>query len=240
MGRRYRRYNGYSYGAQRAAQHIAERHSLSRLMGGIDGDVAKIFLNLPKQKLEVILRKYGQLHGSSAASYARSTYGKWRRGAVKMSGMVAERLLNLVPLILEPADQFELVKKLRSTHLRKENHRLSCTPAECRQTIGPVVNEMVSKSSKFQLPQHIVDRVQWLANGDAVAAQKLLAAAEKEEARVRVRYLASEYQRIAYMLENMQGSSSVNHTIELPQGTVAVTISLRKGGIMGWLQRMLT
>jgi hypothetical protein len=210
------------------------------MMGGIDRDIQEIFLNLPTQKLEVILQKYGKLHGKNAESYARMTYGNWRHGAVKISGMVAERLLNLVPTILEPAERFELVKKLRNTYLGKEHHRLSCTPTEWRQTIGPVINEMVNKRSRFQLPQLVVDRVRWLADGDAVAAQQLLAAAEEEEAQVRVQYLATEYHRISYMLENMQGSRLVSHTIELPQGTIAVDITLPKGRIVRWLERILT
>src|SRR5690606_31607906 len=117
-----------------------------------------------------------------------------------MSGKVAERLMKVVPIILEPSQQFELVKKLRNKQLKKEHRQLTCTPGEWRETIGPVVNEMVKASSKFQLPQSVIDRANWLANGDSIAAQKLLTAAEKEEAKIRCQYLAEEYKRIGYML----------------------------------------
>src|SRR5574337_1305433 len=50
---------------------------------------------------------------------------------------------------------------------------------------------------------HRVDvTVHWLTEGDAVAAQRLLAAAEQDEAVVRLRYLEAEFKRIDFLLQN--------------------------------------
>ena len=96
-----RYYNGYrrnSYsGSYWGYKNVSERDQLSADTGGIDKDIEQIFLNLPSFKLQSVLIRYGKEHGSSALSYAKKTYPNWKSKKVKMSGKVAERLLNLVP-----------------------------------------------------------------------------------------------------------------------------------------------
>ena len=77
-----------------------QRNSLSRTLGGIDKDIEQIFFNLASFKLESVFRRCGEKHGESALSYARKTYAKWKSGRVKMGGVVAERLINLVPRVI--------------------------------------------------------------------------------------------------------------------------------------------
>jgi len=234
--RYYRRYNGVYW----AAQHVSQRESLSRTLGGIDKDIEQIFFNLPSFKLESVFLRYGEKHGESALAYARKTYAKWKSGTVKMSGSVAERLINLVPRVLEGHTRFELVKKLRSAHLHKEHKYVSCLPSEWRRQVAPVVAELLAASHKFQLPQHVLDRVHWLTEGDAVASQRLLAAAEQDEAAARLRYLEAEFKRIDFLLQNIEATKSVRHTIELPQGTITVVIELPRKSLWGRLAELLS
>lgn len=139
--------------------------------------------------------------------------------------MIAERLLHLVPLALEPSQRFDLVKKLRSTHMHKAYKHVSCSPANWRNSVAPVVAELLALSASFRLPQNIIDRVRWLSGGDTDAAQKLLAAAEQEEAVGRLQYLESEFRRIDFLLQSIEASKRITHTIELPQGSIHVTIA---------------
>ena len=97
MSRYYRGYRRRSFSRNYwGYQNVSERAQLSAIAGGIDKDIERIFLNLPSYKLESVFSRYGREHGSSALTYARNTYQKWKSGSVQMSGKVAERLLNLV------------------------------------------------------------------------------------------------------------------------------------------------
>jgi hypothetical protein len=213
---------------------------MSSSIGGIDDDVKQIFLNLPPEKLGLVFSLYGQRYGGGAQSYAQTTYYAWRSGRVRMSGMVAGRLLNLVPSVLDPAQRFELVKKVRSAHLRKERMCISCHPTNWRHKLAPVIAQFIAASQNVQIPRYVLDRVCWLADGDATAAQRLLAAAEQEEAAVRLRFLEAEFKRIDLMLQNIKATKRVNHIIELPQGTIAVSITEAREGFWGWLDSLLS
>lgn len=225
MARYYRGYRRNSYsGSYWRHRNISERDQLSAAAGGIDKDIERIFLGLPSFKLESVFTRYGKEYDSSALAYARKTYPSWKSGAVRMSGKVAERLLNLVPTVLDSDTRFELVKKLRAAHRTKVTKNVRCEPNEWRSKVAPEVAELLASSSKFQLPESAVSRIKWLADGDSQAAQRLLAAAEEEEAIARLQHLEREFHRIDVLLQSVQGQKTVSHSIELPQGTVNVSI----------------
>lgn len=237
MSRYYRGYRRRSYSRSYwGYRNVSERDQLSAVAGGIDKDIERIFLELPSYKLESVLTRYGREHGGSALSYARKTYPKWKSGSVRMSGKVAERLLNLVPTVLDADTRFELVKKLRDAHRTKINKHVRCEPHEWRAKVAPEVGELLASSSQFQLPESAVSRIKWLTDGDSQAAQRLLAAAEEEEAVARLQHLEREFRRVDVLLQNVQGQKTVTHTIQLPQGTVNVTIGEpAKAGCLGVL-----
>lgn len=236
---RYRRYSKRHYRTYWASQHVSARLELSNTFGGIDKDVERIFLSLPNVKLESVFMRYGQQHDASALSYARAAYPRWQSGSTKMSGKVAERLLNLVPLVLDASARFDLVKKLRSAHMEKLRRHVTCEPNDWRNKVAPVLAELLTASQTFKLAPHVVERVRWLAGGDATAAQQLLAAAEQEEAAVRLGFLEAEFKRIDFLLQNIEATKVISHTIELPQGTISVSIAMPKKGFWSWLGDLL-
>lgn len=240
MRRQYNRYYGRYKADYGAAQHISQRDSVSRTLGGIDKDIERILLSLPPVQLESVFMRYREKHGESALSYARKTYVKWKSGTVKMGGAIAERLTNLVPHVIEPHARFELVKKLRSVHLHRQHKHVTCSPSEWRSHVAAVLAELLAASHKFQLPQHVLDRVHWLTEGDAVAAQRLLAAAEQDEAAVRLQYLEADFKRIDLLLQHVKATKSMRHTIELPQGTVTVVIELPRKSLWSRLAEILS
>lgn len=225
-GRKYRKYSSYRPSA--AAQHVAARRALTSMFAGIDQDVEKIFLNLPSHHLEAVLLRYGKLHGEIPETYAREAYRLWKSGHRKMSGLVAERILNLVPMSLDAGTRFELVKKLRAANLKKTSHYVSTTPQLWREAVVPLIRQVVESSTAFALSPEVTSRVQWLANGDTNAAQQLLAAAEEEEAAIRISYLEAEFRRIDAMISVVASVPVITHRIELPQGTITVTIATPK------------
>jgi hypothetical protein len=235
MPRYYRPYSGRRRSSYRnwGQQHISERAVLSHIAGGIDKDIERIFLNLPPNKLKSVLTRYGRAHGDAALSYALKTYPSWKAGGVQMSGRVAERLLNLVPAVLDSDTRFDLVKKLREAHRKQINKHVHCEPHEWRSKVAPEIAQLLASSSESQLPESAVKRIQWLADGDSQAAQRLLAAAEEEEAIARLQHLEREFGRIDALIHEVQGNATINHQIHLPQGTVTVRIGTpQKGGCL--------
>jgi hypothetical protein len=222
-----RRRSNYRTAAPAAAiRHMSERAELSRRFAGIDREVEKIFLTLPPHDLEHLLLRYGERHGAKSESYARETYPKWQRGAVKMSGQTASRLLDLLPPFLPPSVRFDLVRTLRARHFQKRLIRVHSTPATWLADLTRPIQELVAASTTFALPVDLVERARWLADGDAAAAQRLLAAAEQEEAAIRVAYIDAELRRVEALVQNIDTTRRVTHTLKLPQGEVSLTVEL--------------
>jgi hypothetical protein len=221
MGRyRYRR--NWSYYGNYV---VSKRQELSSTFGGIDRDVEGLFLNLSRPDLEELFEVYQESFGRSAASYARKTYQNWKKGNVRMSGQVAERLLNLLPPLLPDNIRYELVKKLRSANFRRVQRAVHTTPAEWREALAPVVREVVEHGQSAAISNAIKERVAWLAEGDVAAAERLLHAAEQDEALIRLSYLTSEFKRIDAMVLSMGAlKTSISHEIDLPQGSISVFI----------------
>ena len=224
--RRWRSRNGWG------SYHVSQRQQLTIMFAGIDKNIQKIFFALNDQSLDKLLKTYGQLHGKSAEEYARKTFPNWKNGKTELSGQTSERLLNLIPPYLPQNIKYELIKKLRNHYLKKRSKYVSTTPENWKNDIIPAVNELVRLSSDFKLPETLIRRAAWLANGDVDAANRILASLELEEAKVRANYLEIEFKRIQSFVDNMLHIQSIRHSIELPQGNVNVIIEQEKQTFM--------
>lgn len=222
-----------------AIRHIAERNELSRRFGGIDREVEQIFLALPSGELERLFQRYGQTYGDEPEAYAREAYPKWKAGTVKMSGQTASRLLELLPPYLSTDKRFDLVKQLRSRHFQRKTVRIQSTPATWRTDLVKPIQDLVASSGSFQLPAHLQETASWLADGDTAAAQRLLAAAEQEEAAIRVVYIDEELRRIESLMRDIDTTRRVSHTLRLPQGDITLNVELPARTLLqrltGWL-----
>ncbi|MAT39866.1 MAG: hypothetical protein CL946_09715 [Ectothiorhodospiraceae bacterium] len=202
------------------------------MFAGIDKDIQKIFFSLSEQSLDTLFKRYGQLHGKSAENYARKTFPNWKSGKTNLSGQTAERLLNLIPPYLPQNVKYELITKLRNHYFQKKNSHVSTTNERWQADVFPVVEELIKVSSDFKLPESLVNRAAWLANGDVEAANKILASLELEEAKVRSNYLDIEFNRIQSLVDHMPHTQSIRHCIELPQGNIYVVIEQEKQTLM--------
>lgn len=223
MAYRSHRRRRYHYYAQ---EHVSQRTTLSRQLGGIDKDIEKIFLSLSSADLDRILSLYESAHGEPGAKYARQTYSKWKSGKVRMSGQTAERLINLIPPVLLPSVRFDLVKKLRASYFKMKTIQVNSSPSTWRHDILQPIQELVLASSSFSLPANVFEKAKWLADGDARIAQQLLAAAEQEEAAIRLAYIDEELFRIGTLVQKIDSTRKITHAIKLPQGEVILYIAL--------------
>lgn len=222
MGRYYRRryYGGYY------RNHQSERSRLSSQFAGIDREIESIFLKLESHSLNGLLLKYGKKHGKSAESYARKTYPKWKRGEVKLSGQTAQRLLELVPPFLSTEKRYELVKRLREKYVKKGAAYVSASIYDWREKIAGEVNKLVEDRRSFDFNEALKNKATWLTSGDTENAKKILNALDEEEAKIRASYLESEFKRIEYFIATVENTESITHTLDIPQGTVRLSIEL--------------
>jgi len=222
------RYYGYRTRRSWHSSGPSKKAVLRHLFGEIVHDVEHAFLHLTSYELNALFIDYGREYGNSAGAYARKTYDSWKSGRTQLSGKTAERLLELLPHHLSAKDRFELLKKLRAKYICKHSEYVTVPPENWKQAVHDAINKIIAKSREFKLPQPLYEKATWLANGDVTAAQRLLHAAEEDEARLRGAYLDAEFKRIEIFISHIKDTESVSHRISIPQGDISVTISLPK------------
>ena len=216
--------------------HVSQRQQLSSLFAGIDKDIQKLFFSLDQKSVSTLLRKYGALYGDPAEKYARKTYAKWKSGETKLSGQTAQRLLNLIPPFLPADARYDLVKKLRKHHLRTKPITIMTSRSNWRDDVIPAFERLLKVSDQFVIPDSLISKAAWLADGDIDNANRMLAAIELDEAKIRAHYLAREFQQIESLVANCNHRQAIQHVIELPQGTITVCIQEEK---QSFIERLL-
>ena len=191
--RGYRRhYREYDAGAEAARRHIEAARELSRELGGTDQDVKRYFFDLPPRELSAILNEYGRRYGSSAKSYAEQTMPKWRSGRTQMSGMVAERLFNLLPPRMPLSAKYKLTENLWEHFGPRSKKRLRIgLDAAVGDAVDAVRAHFDEVVLHYKIPPELERRFDWLAAGDVSIKQELL-----NHLRSKERLLLSEGARI--------------------------------------------
>lgn len=234
---RYRRsYRSRNWGRYHQTKH----DELAQTFGGIEKEILQVFLNLPSFALNGLLSRYGEKFGHGAEQHARKTYPSWQSGAVKPAGKTVERIIELLPPFFSSEQRFNLIRKLREHHLERQQRYLITTPEQWRSQLKPLIQDLLLHGAKSDLPQIVYEKATWLTNGDAAIAQNLLRAIDEEEANLRLSYIDKEFRRIQVLLENVRNAEPVGHTIELPQGTVFITIKRRQETLADKITEFLT
>lgn len=171
----YRSYGRRSIGHERALEHIREAEALSRELGGTDEDVKRYFFSLSAIHLKVILDKYEKRYGNLARVYAEETLPKWQNGQVHMSGMVAERLFNLLPPTMPIETKFQLVdslwKHVGPSSIKNYYIGLGADLEDVMRRVKEHLEEVVIK---YDIPNSMEARFHWLSQGDVGIKQQLL------------------------------------------------------------------
>lgn len=171
----YRSYERRSIGHERALEHIREAEALSRELGGTDEDVKRYFFSLSVIQLKAILDKYEKQYGNSARLYAEETLPKWRRGQVHMSGMVAERIFNLLPPTMPIETKFQLIDSLWK-HVGPSSTKIYYIgiDADLEDVMRRVKEHLEEVVIKYDIPNYMEARFHWLSQGDVEIKQQLL------------------------------------------------------------------
>lgn len=216
-----RRFRGYRYRAQGPSKYSV----LSSLFGPMVGQVRVAFLNLEGDALEELFEDYAAAHGTSAASYARKAYPKWKSGATKLSGQTMERLVELVPPYLSSEQRFELVAAVLKKHkpnVVTKSVRIDVDkPGAGFAELDSVLASMTHEATLAYLPERILDAAKWLNDDDVTVSRAMLAEAERRENDL-IRTSAAK--EIALLRRTIQSGQvkSASYSVILPSGRLSV------------------
>lgn len=209
--RRYGR-SSNSIGLERALEHIREAEELSRELGGTDKDVKDYFFSLPRHELKKILDEYGRKYGRVKQEYAEQTFHKWKTGQVKMSGLVAGRLFNLLPPRMPLKDKYALVENLWKKYCPKSDKVLLIgVDADDQEIIDTIQSHLMNVVVNYEIPEPLQRRFNWLATGDVNVKERLLNYFLQKEKSLILH--AMEY-RIPVLLNHLKENRSITHKIQ--------------------------
>lgn len=208
--------------------HEQQRQKLTKLFGGIDQDIQKLFFSLSNKSLDELFKNYGNDYGKNSERYARKTFKKWKSGEVGLSGQTSERLLNLVPPYISQEIKYELIKKLRNYYLKTTTKYITTTYFEWENQVILAIKELIKSSCEFTLPKELIKKAIWLSSGDVELANKILTSIELEKTKIKLNYFEAELRQLQQIIEQTPHTQSINYLIELPQGNIEVIIKEEK------------
>lgn len=222
-----------NYGAERAAQHIAEAAELSRQLGGTDEDVKQYFFSLQKHDLDKVLEQYTLAYGSSAGEYAQLTMSDWRSGRRRMSGMVASRLYALLPPLMPLQKKYELVGNLwKHFGPRSETH-FTIGPDATTDAIIELANPILKEAvTSYQVPDNLKNRFNWLTCGDVAVYQQMLnhfLSLEKDIVTLELRPRADLF--LSQIRSKGSTSTAVNQTIQINNHKIILHFDTKATGV---------
>jgi len=164
-----------SIGLERALEHIREAEELSRELGGTDKDVKEYFFSLPRHELDQVFEAYGRKYGKVKQEYAEQAFYKWKTGQVKMSGLVAGRLFNLLPPRMPLKVKYVLVENLWKEYCPRSDKILLIGPeADYQEIIDTIKTHLMNVVVNYEIPEPLQRRFNWIAAGDVNVKQQLL------------------------------------------------------------------
>lgn len=228
--RRGRSFDYRSVGYERALEHIREAEVLSRELGGTDQDVKQYFFSLSPAQLREILDKYERKYGMYAREYAEKTLPSWRSGKVHMSGMVAERLFNLLPPMMPLEAKFRLTESLWKHVGPSSNKKYyvghDVNIEEISQRVKEHLEEVVTH---YQIPSSMEERFNWLSHGDVGIKQQLLNHFQQLEKQLLSHALEIELPILLNHLNSEKGNLTTNITQVLKVGKHEVQVIVNDG-----------
>lgn len=236
---RYRRYygakqRGPSLGYERAREHIRQAEKLSHELGGTDKDVKAYFFSLGGSDLSRVLAEYERLYGREARDYAEKTIPNWNSGRVHMSGMVAERLFNLLPRHMPLEQKYKLTESLWH-HVGPASHRtLYVNPNVAPDDVLALVKDLLERDAlSYAIPEQMEQRFNWLAQGDVDTKQKLLNFLRSKERELAAESLRINMPILAEHLRSPRGSEThyLVHKLQVGKNQIVVTLTSEVEGI---------
>ncbi len=175
---RYRRFGRWggkrSYPSEQARRHIEEARQFSAEVGGVDNDVKQFFFSLPPHELHALFHEYGRRHGEDKRQYAEETYKDWKTGRRKMSGLVAQRLFDLLPNRMPLPKKYELVRKLWEYFCPKSHEVFYVGSGANTNVLHSRVSAHLEKVVQdYFISDQLSKKFDWLSGGDVQVRQQL-------------------------------------------------------------------
>jgi hypothetical protein len=141
-----------------------------------------------------------------------------------MSGIVSERLVQLLPRVLAFEDKYELIQKLWQKYQRKARLRVEVDPTKDPDAaVASVVSAAVALDQS-EIPAAVLSRLDWLTNKEGQAARVLLAQVAKWKGQVLAEALADQVRAVLEIVRTTPNRTTAIHVAELPFATVDVVI----------------
>jgi len=211
-------YFGYDY---------FRRASTPKVLKPKNSELMKVLLNLDEEPLDELFALYKQEFGTSAARYARETHRKWRSGEVRPNKQTFRRFFMYLPKVMSFDLKCEVLRELREEYLHKEQYELAVYTDNWKETLSPLVKEVIAKGESAQLPAAIQKKLIWLADDDAEVASAILVRSQRMQAEQNLTMLEKEFATIDQLLDNTNGKGKVTHLLKLPFGAITLHIKRR-------------
>ena len=198
------------------ASHIDAAHAFSAEVGNADYIVKNAFFSLSGSARTYLLDKYESLYGASARAYAQQTIPKWQSGSVQMSGMVAQRLFDLMPPFMPIAQKHQVFEMVWKQYGPRSNKFLYFGPDSNPEAVLSEIDRYFDGLNvQYKIPANLERRFDWLSDNDVAVKQQLLNHFMNEQRKAAV---ASARLNLDMMLERMKSAdfgqvSKLSHTL---------------------------
>ncbi len=221
---------GTDAGREAARRHIQEAREFSREIGGTDRDVKQYFFSLDRSALDEFFSAYGKANGEKAETYARKTFQNWKSGSTKMSGDVAKRLFSLLPPRMPLSAKFKLAENIWRHFGPRSASAFTVGPmADAKALLNTVYAQLNANVQKFQIPEQIKGRFEWLSAGEVRIKELLLHHFLNEELQLALTKLQHELPLLQEQL-NEYGNQTVS---------VRTNITIQRNSIDIWIDHRL-
>ena len=172
---KYKRYRRYNSDISEALRHIQEAEEFNIRTYGADRIIKNYFFNMTPELREKIFREYGRIYGPDRLDYARDTYEKWKTGRVKMSGMVAKRIFDLMPRYLTPEQRMSVVEYIWRKLRRHDSVYFRFSPVVTASDLQKKLQGYLEEHVKTrEVPEDLKKEFSWLSSEDTAVYEKLL------------------------------------------------------------------
>jgi hypothetical protein len=192
-----------------------------------NAELIKVLFDLDEEPLNNLLALYKKEFGPSAARYARDTYIKWKAGEVRPNKQTFARFFVYLPKVMSFDLKCEVLRELREAYCAKDNYELTVYTDDWKQTLAPLVKEIITKANNAQLPKALEERLRWLADKDMEVARALLTYSQTRESLNSLSFLEQEFSNIDQLLAKTQSRSKVTHVLKFPLGRITLKIKRR-------------
>lgn len=177
--------SGYEYGYEAEQRNIEAARRLRAELGDAETQTRQTFLSLDSQRLRQLLHEYRRLYGPRPYEYCIFALPRWQSGRIKMSGMVAERIFNLLPRFVTPTERQQIAEKLW-THLSPgSDNQLMVSPGASAEQVRDKLDDYAHHHiGSYRFPAGLRARFTWIANRDVELTEKLLNHFQQMEYRV--------------------------------------------------------